>query len=65
MSVPLPASEVAVGDYSPDYGTVEKVTTSGESTTIVFVNGDETVMQNDEEIIIDQGGRFDSYRNRV
>lgn len=65
MALPIPAEEVAVGDYSPEYGTVKTVKTRGETTTITFVNGEETVMLNDEEIIVDQGGRFDSYRSRT
>lgn len=59
MSLPIPAKEIAVGDYSPDYGTVKQVTgKSFDQIEITFVNGKVISPDADAEFMIDQGGRF-------
>lgn len=59
MALPIPAREVAVGDYSADYGTVKQVKKqNGDTTEITFQNGTTITPDNDMELIIDQGGRF-------
>lgn len=59
MPVPLPAGEVAVGDYSYDYGTVKQVRKQyGDAVEITFGNGDVIVRDKDDELPIEQGGRF-------
>jgi hypothetical protein len=59
VSLPIPAKEVAVGDYSPLHGTVKQVRKNKETyTEITFVNGTVITPNNDMELIIDQGGRF-------
>lgn len=57
----IPAQEIAAGDYSPDYGTVETVSHDEKETTfeIKFKNGVEITLAYDEEINLTQGGRFD------
>jgi hypothetical protein len=68
VSVPvvfIEAGEVAVGDYSPDYGTVKAVEKKRDDIYIEFVNGKQLTMPEDAEIEMDQGGRFDRYRQRV
>lgn len=65
------AKEIAVGDYSPDYGTVEKVIeTKGKdqvvtSIKLIFINGKQMIMNPDDELMMTQGGRFDSYESRT
>lgn len=58
MALPIQGSEIAVGDYSPDYGTVKQVIKSGDDVTLKFKNGQEITINKDTEITIDQGGRF-------
>lgn len=59
MAVPLEAKEIAVGDYSPEYGTVVKVEDVGQDDiSIEFRNGKSIMLRRDSEITIDQGGRF-------
>ena len=59
MSLPIPANEVAVGDYSPLYGTVKQVRKQKETyTEITFQNGTVITPDNEMELMIDQGGRF-------
>lgn len=62
VSVSLPASEIAVGDYSPEYGTVETVVTDPIKgyLTITFKNDTVITPGPDDEYEIDQGGRFTS-----
>ena len=58
MTLPIPANEVAVGDYSPDYGTVKQVKKGDDTTEITFKNGVVITPNNEMELMIDQGGRF-------
>lgn len=59
MTLPIPAREVAVGDYSPEYGSVKQVKKQhGETTEITFKNGTVITPNNDDELPMDQGGRF-------
>ena len=58
MAVPISPSEVAVGDYSPDYGHVKQVVKNEDTTEITFVNGTVITPSNDMDLIFDQGGRF-------
>lgn len=59
MSTPIEVQEIAVGDYSPDHGTVKQVRKQqGNYTEITFVNGTVITPDNEMEIIVDQGGRF-------
>jgi hypothetical protein len=58
MTLPIPAREVAVGDYSPDYGTVKQVRKLEDKTEITFQNGTTITPDNEMELFIDQGGRF-------
>lgn len=59
MAMPIPASEIVAGDYSPDYGTVKQtIKQHGEKIEITFKNGYVITPDNDMELIIDQGGRF-------
>lgn len=61
MSVLIPATEIAAGDYSEEHGTVQKVTTSATAdyVEILFVNGKSISASKSTELLIDQGGRFD------
>lgn len=58
MAESIPFSEVAVNDYSDEYGTVDKITVLGDAITLKFVNGTEITQDKDYEIVMDQGGRF-------
>lgn len=59
MALPIPASEIAVGDYSPEYGTVKQVRKNLPGyVEITFKNGTVITPDEDKELIIDQGGRF-------
>lgn len=58
MAMPIPAREVAVGDYSADYGHVSQVRKLTDSVELTFVNGTKVTLDNDFELFIDQGGRF-------
>ena len=58
MSVPLEVEEIAVGDYSPDYGTVKSVSDQGLEVRIIFENGTEITQPKGNQLTIDQGGRF-------
>lgn len=59
MALPIPASDIVVGDYSPDYGTVKQVKRRhGETVEVTFVNGTVIAPDFDMEFIIEQGGRF-------
>ena len=52
--------EVAVGDYSPEYGHVKTVEVSADEQiiTLTFINGTTTTQPRDFEMEFDQGGRF-------
>lgn len=54
----LEVKDIAVGDYSDEYGTVEIAEDHGETVYIKFVNGTEISPSKDTEMRIDQGGRF-------
>lgn len=54
----LEVEDIAVGDYSPEYGTVAVVDDKGESVYLKFKNGTEVVRPKGAELMIDQGGRF-------
>ena len=63
MSMPIEAKEVAVGDWSPNYGSVVEVkenkNSSGEilSYSFKFFNGYEiTNVKPDYQMVIEQGG---------
>jgi hypothetical protein len=59
MAVLVEAREIAVRDYSPDYGTVKQVEKGlGGKIKITFVNGTVITPDEETEILIDQGGRF-------
>lgn len=59
MALPVPAREVAVNDFSFDYGTVKQVKKqSGGMTEITFVNGTVITVDNEMELMLEQGGRF-------
>lgn len=58
MSVQLEIEEIARGDYSPEYGTVEKVEDEGDSIKLTFMNGKVFGAPKGTELEIDQGGRF-------
>lgn len=54
----LEVEAIAVGDYSPEYGTVIVATDQGESIYLKFRNGTELMPTKGSELEIDQGGRF-------
>lgn len=54
----LEVEHIAVGDYSPEYGTVITATDQGESVYLKFQNGTELMPTKGTELTIDQGGRF-------
>lgn len=58
MTLPIPAGEIAVGDYSPEYGTVKQVEKTEDSVTLTFKNGTKRTLDKELEIFVDQGGRF-------
>lgn len=58
MSVPLEIEEIAVGDYSPDYGTVAAVLDMGMEVTLTFKDGTIITQPKGNQLTIDQGGRF-------
>lgn len=60
MALPIPAREVAVGDYSEVYGHVKQVKKDlyAGQIEITFVNGTVITPNSETELIIDQGGRF-------
>lgn len=60
--LPIPGDEIAPGDYSEEYGTVETVSTNKKSkiTTVKFKNGKTIDVGPDEDLFLNQGhGRFD------
>lgn len=54
----LEVEEIAVGDYSAEYGTVEIAEDKGDTVYLKFKNGTELVQTKGAELMIDQGGRF-------
>lgn len=58
MAVPLEVEEIAVGDYSDEYGHVIEVKDLGETVYIKFVNDTEVTLTKGEQLIITQGGRW-------
>lgn len=54
----LEIEEIARGDYSEEYGTVESVVIDGDIVTVEFMNGREFSAPKGTELEIDQGGRF-------
>ena len=54
----LEVEAIAVGDYSPEYGTVIVATDQGESVYLKFQNGTELMPSKGTEYEFDQGGRF-------
>ena len=59
MALPIPAEEICVRDYSPEYGTVKQVLKQGlDHVEITFVNGKVITPDKDMEFMIEQGGRF-------
>lgn len=55
----IPVEEIAAGDYSPDYGTVEQVVERGDKIILTFKNGKVLNQTKGNEIEIQQGGRFE------
>jgi len=58
MSVQLEVEEIAVADYSTEYGTVKAVTDQGDTVKIEFFNGTIIQPSKGSELEIEQGGRF-------
>lgn len=59
MALMIPASEIAVRDYCPDYGHVKQVKKQlGDKIEITFENGTVITPDKESEILVDQGGRF-------
>lgn len=61
MPMPVEGKEVAIGDWSPNYGTVTKITPHDykgqvENITIEFFNGNSIMVKPDQQIVIEQGG---------
>lgn len=54
----FPIEEIAVGDYSPEYGHVAEVKYDDKKTYVKFINGKEISLPNDEMIEFINGGRF-------
>lgn len=54
----FPIEEIAVGDYSPEYGHVASVTENNDYIYVHFVNGKSISMKKGEEIEFINGGRF-------
>ena len=53
--------DCAEGDYSPDYGTIESIkkSTDGKVFTVTYKNGTTQTLKSGDEILVNQGGRFD------
>lgn len=72
MPVPIPASEIAVGDYSPELGTVRTVVEHRDRKTnellgvdLTFWNGRSEIMVEPHAIFfIEQGGLTDRVPNQ-
>jgi len=58
MSVLLEVEEIAVGDYSAEYGTVASVKDMGDGIELTFKNGTTLTPTKGTQLEIDQGGRF-------
>lgn len=58
MAVSLEVEEIAVGDYSDEYGHVIEANSVGDDIRLKFVNGTELTLPKGAELTIDQGGRF-------
>lgn len=54
----LEIEEIARGDYSEEWGTVESVVDEGNSIKLTFMNGKTYAAPKGTELEIDQGGRF-------
>ena len=59
MAVLVPAKELSVRDYCPDYGTIKQIKKQlGGKIEIKFVNGTVITPDEETEILVDQGGRL-------
>jgi len=54
----IPVEEMAVGDYSPEYGHISAIEPTDKGFDITFVNGNEIFIPFEGELELDQGGRF-------
>jgi hypothetical protein len=59
MAVLLDVEEIAIGDFSEEYGTVKAAEDLGGTIHLEFINGTDLVVTKGTEMMIDQGGRFD------
>lgn len=55
----LEVEEIAVGDYSDEYGTVKFVKDLGATVHLIFMNGTELYPTKGTEMNVTQGGRFE------
>lgn len=53
----LEVEEIAVGDYSQDYGTVTVATDEGTSVYLKFINGTELTPTKGTQMYVDQGDK--------
>ena len=60
----LEVEEIARGDYSEEYGTVDSVVEEGDTIIITFMNGQVFSAPKGTQMDIDQGGRFSHNGNR-
>lgn len=57
------AKDLAAGDYSPIYGTIETIAPFGtDLIRITYKNGTVDDVNQDEEVLIDQGGTINRAR---
>jgi hypothetical protein len=64
MAVLLEVEEIAVGDYSEEYGTVTVVEETADAIRLEFINGKSVSFPKGAELMILQGGRFDHDKKR-
>ena len=55
----IPVEDLAPGDYSPEYGTIDSLTKTKTKVHIKFVNGKSITPSVGTELEVTQGGRFD------
>lgn len=55
----IEVQEIAVGDYSDEYGTIDVAEIQNDDTIhLHFINNTELFLPKETELMIDQGGRF-------